>query len=953
MVKWYVFIIFLALFAIQQEVEATAGILDNNNTVVVRVTNERDEPVDNARVSLELRESGILGYSSTHIAFRHTTNGVYESRNPVPHGSTFEIHLSIDAPGYQSHHRVLTQSGPVRSNYSAQLSTAVVDEVDQPVSVLQMDPQDLSWNFQDDPLGGEGTVVDDPGFLYDATYSHTQPATISAEPDGATLSGRVQADIEGHWNPSYPEGLVFALSPDRQHILGFSYTSRYPHSGYFRIDRLPMTGDIILISFMPQVKRLHWMDVISMDEVVDASKRHDSYSLGTVWAQLRRPAGGAPHDLSEYMPGGALKGAGYALQLMAFVGWISERAMNRQDFTVIDELTNRLYDKYRDGIENHIVRADHAEGRLVSQFDFPVRLNVPYEVAGSRLHKLYFMSPDGQELIVQQSDGDVIAPIPYGYGIKRLLPAGDGQANSFLVQWESGGIYNSHLLFGKDSQGRYFVDYTCDVCDDPTRYFSTAKEGPEACGPASAAEVASSYFAPACAIDPASYKPVATLELNRSGRLAYVFASCAGPQTRGTFTYVIIERRLKCQVIGSFSTRDPGPDISIDLPALRSFDGKPLDYAKIYPLIVSASDMQMRYEFDVSSQTYRQVAARPARQQETPQERSEHFTTFGPFALTVERFAHDADWSSIVNNLMGEGYRVADWNDLVAYHAKGHDLLEMLDGLGVRERGGIGSVTRNGDRRWRDNRFFFASRHDHNRPGNYLAHSNIDNHLVSLGSWWGERRILAIRKDYAANVHWQRDTRTAVVDVRNPRTGRVWMDRNLGASRAATSSTDSQSYGDLYQWGRATDGHQRRNSQTTSTLSSSDQPSHGSFILAPNSPRDWRSPQNDNLWQGVNGINNPCPAGYRLPTEPEWEAESNSWSSNNTSGALNSPLKLPLAGGRSFSSGSLFDVGSGGGYWSSTVSGSDARILRFSSSNADVVSLYRAYGLSVRCLKDE
>ncbi len=923
----------------------------DTNTVEIRLANERGEPVGNASVSMELREAGILGYSSTHIALRHTANGVYESRNPVPSGSTFEIHLSIDAPGHQAYRRVLTQSGPVRNSYSAQLSPRTADEDDQPAWQLQMDPQDLSWDFQDDPPPGEGTVVDDPGSLYDATYTHTQPATISAAPEGATLSGRVQADIEGHWNPSYPEGLVFALSPDKQHVLGFSYTSRYPHSGYFRIDELPMTGDIILISFMPQVKRLHWMDVVSMDEVVDASKRHDSYSLGTVWAHLRRPAGGAPHDLSS-AGAGALKGAGYALQLMVLTGWISERAMNRQDFTVIDELTNRLYDKYRDGIENHIFRADHAEGRLFSEFDFPIRLNVPYEVAGSRLHKLYFMSPDGQELIVQQSDGDVIAPIPYGYGIKRLLPAGDGQANSFLVQWESGGIYNSHLLFGKDDQGRYFVDYTRDVTDDPTRYFSTAKQGPEACGQASAAEVASSYFAPACAIDSASYKPVATLELNRSGRLAYVFASCAGPQTRGTFTYVIIERRLKCQVIGSFSTRDPGPDISIDLPGLRSFDDKPLDYAKIYPLIVSASDMQMRYEFDVSSQTYRQVAARPARQQETPQERSKHFTTFGPFALTVEHFAHDADWSSIVNNLMGEGYRVADWNDLVAYHAKGHDLLEMLDGLGVRERGGIGSVTRNGDRRWRGNRFFFASRHDHNRPGNYLAHSNIDNHLVSLGSWWGERRILAIREDYAANVHWQRDTRTAVVDVRNPQTGRVWMDRNLGASRAATSSSDLQAYGDLYQWGRAADGHQRRNSQTTSTLSSSDQPSHGSFILAPNSPWDWRSPQNNNLWQGVNGINNPCPAGYRLPTDAEWEEERRSWINDNAIGAFDSPLKLPMAGHRGASSGSLFVVGSDGSYWSSTVSGSFARNLGFGSSSAGMVGNGRAFGDSVRCLKD-
>jgi hypothetical protein len=124
------------------------------------------------------------------------------------------------------------------------------------------------------------------------------------------------------------------------------------------------------------------------------------------------------------------------------------------------------------------------------------------------------------------------------------------------------------------------------------------------------------------------------------------------------------------------------------------------------------------------------------------------------------------------------------------------------------------------------------------------------------------------------------------------------MDRNLGASRAATSSTDAEAYGDLYQWGRAADGHQKRTSGTTSTLSNSDTPGHGNFILAPNSPYDWRSPQNNNLWQGVNGTNNPCPAGYRLPTEAELNAERLSWSSNNAAGAFASPLKLPVAGYR-------------------------------------------------------
>ena len=98
--------------------------------------------------------------------------------------------------------------------------------------------------------------------------------------------------------------------------------------------------------------------------------------------------------------------------------------------------------------------------------------------------------------------------------------------------------------------------------------------------------------------------------------------------------------------------------------------------------------------------------------------------------------------------------------------------------------------------------------------------------------------------------------------------GKIWMDRNLGATRVATSPTDAASYGDYYQWGRGADGHQKITSATTTTLSSADQPGNGSFILAPD---DWRSTQNDNLWQGVSGTNNPCPSGYRLPTLTELE----------------------------------------------------------------------------------
>ena len=163
----------------------------------------------------------------------------------------------------------------------------------------------------------------------------------------------------------------------------------------------------------------------------------------------------------------------------------------------------------------------------------------------------------------------------------------------------------------------------------------------------------------------------------------------------------------------------------------------------------------------------------------------------------------------------------------------------------------------------------------------------------------------------------------------------------------------------MYQWGRGADGHQCRDSETTTTLSSSDQPGHGDFITSTVGANwDWRSPQNDDLWQGVNGVNNPCPIGYRIPTEAELNAERESWvqapinSSNNAAGANDSPLKLPLAGSRGKSTGSIVVVGTNGLYWSSTVSDTDARYLNFGSINALMNGTDRAFGLSVRCLKD-
>jgi len=194
----------------------------------------------------------------------------------------------------------------------------------------------------------------------------------------------------------------------------------------------------------------------------------------------------------------------------------------------------------------------------------------------------------------------------------------------------------------------------------------------------------------------------------------------------------------------------------------------------------------------------------------------------------------------------------------------------------------------------------------------------------------------------------------SVVNTVVSKTGRIWMDRNLGASRVATSPTDDLAYGDLYQWGRGADGHQLRTSAGTIRLSPTDQPGNNLFIITGQAPWDWRSPQNNNLWQGPFGINNVCPTGFRLPTVSEWDAERTSWSSNNSSGGFASPLKLTLGGFRHGMTNSLNLVSSAGRYWTSTTNGFSFPMNLDISPNTAWSNDYdgRSHGLSVRCIKD-
>lgn len=199
------------------------------------------------------------------------------------------------------------------------------------------------------------------------------------------------------------------------------------------------------------------------------------------------------------------------------------------------------------------------------------------------------------------------------------------------------------------------------------------------------------------------------------------------------------------------------------------------------------------------------------------------------------------------------------------------------------------------------------------------------------------------------------NTTTVIKEVVST-TGRRWMDRNLGASRVARSTTDSLAFGDLFQWGRFADGHQCRKSEVLHIGATTSSPFdenvwHGKFITTIIPPYDWLVRPESSLWQDSAGKNNPCPTGYRIPTCAEWKAEWKSWKPGK-SGAFQSPLRLPEAGLRGSTRGHFLSVGEYGLYWSSTPNGSKSCGIYFYQSDVGTYSYFRGRGLSVRCIRD-
>lgn len=194
--------------------------------------------------------------------------------------------------------------------------------------------------------------------------------------------------------------------------------------------------------------------------------------------------------------------------------------------------------------------------------------------------------------------------------------------------------------------------------------------------------------------------------------------------------------------------------------------------------------------------------------------------------------------------------------------------------------------------------------------------------------------------------------------------GNAWTMQNLGASRAALAMNDTASYGNYYQWGRWTDGHELPNSTAVpATVLAPNDPSglgagspdfyHGVY------PNDWwSSGAGTDTWQGntataTNGID-PCSAlgaGWQLPTANDWSVVLTAEGVTGTASAFSSNLRIPVAGYREGQNATVINAGLYASYWSSTTSGAyakDLQILVFAVNPTD--DGYRSHGSCLRCL---
>jgi len=194
---------------------------------------------------------------------------------------------------------------------------------------------------------------------------------------------------------------------------------------------------------------------------------------------------------------------------------------------------------------------------------------------------------------------------------------------------------------------------------------------------------------------------------------------------------------------------------------------------------------------------------------------------------------------------------------------------------------------------------------------------------------------------------------TAYGEIISTETGRVWLDRNIGAQAQCGSIDDANCFGDYFQWGRNADGHEKATSQIVDNISLNIVPSHNYFIKSSfNYNYDWtkddrKSTQRLQNWNSIVG-DGVCPSGYRVPTKEEFIAEKIS-----SSESAYSVLKLPIAGYRN-NNGDIVDNSQKGYVFTSSLLANKALALKYETTNSGAIQFLgkgHSTAFNVRCIK--
>lgn len=146
------------------------------------------------------------------------------------------------------------------------------------------------------------------------------------------------------------------------------------------------------------------------------------------------------------------------------------------------------------------------------------------------------------------------------------------------------------------------------------------------------------------------------------------------------------------------------------------------------------------------------------------------FASYQKFHVIVHDLDEMGDLNAECKAQLGGGVRLADWNDLVAFYEAGGSLDDLISTLKISLRNpmfdpierigeptnaaepsvkddqvwkpdplGYGyRVSKDGNLRWQGRRHYFVERHDHFKRPDFLDHDDLNNHQLTLGSWYGK-----------------------------------------------------------------------------------------------------------------------------------------------------------------------------------------------------------------------